>query len=136
MSARPDRTPIVLAVGAFAAAIGAVAIGAASPWALPLGVIAALLAATVIVLRLTGGVPRPPPTPVYLVSAPVLPGGALGETYGRGELYDTLVRLQVEMRVRAISDVPDEEEDELAEASPEAFRAWMEQSLDELERVS
>lgn len=136
MSGRPDGTSILLTVGAVAAAIGAVAIGAASPWALPLALAAGVLAATMIVTRLTAGVPRPPPAPVYLVSAPVLPGGALGETYGRGELYDTLVRLQVEMRLRGISDVPDEEEDELALASPEEFRDWMERSLDQLERAT
>lgn len=136
MSAPPGRTPIVLAVVALAAAVAAVAIGAASPWALPFAVLAGLLAAALIVTRLTGAAPRPPPAPVYLVSAPVLPGGALGETYGRGELYDTLVRLQVETRLRAVSDIPDDEEEELADASPEAFRAWMERSLDALERAS
>ena len=95
-----------------------------------------LLAASLVLLRLTDGLPAPVPVPTYTIAAPVLPGGAIGETYGRGELYDAIVRLSAEMRVRPMSEVPDEEEDELAAASPEEFRRWMEAHLDELERAS
>jgi hypothetical protein len=129
------RTGLLL-VGSFGAAGLAVWTGSSSPYTVPLAVLAGLCASLLVALRVVRSLPaRPAPTGV-MANTTLLLGGAVGGKYERGELYDSVVRLAIEMRVRDAADVTDDEEERLAEVSDEEFRGWMETQLAELERAS
>ena len=129
------RTGLLL-LGAFGAAGLAVWAGSANPIVVPLAILAGACAAAVVILGVLRALPEPAPPAPAPAPTTILLGGSVGASYGRGELYDTVVRLAIEMRVRDPADIPDEEEEQLALLPDEQFRGWLRDQLDALERVS